>query len=113
MHLVTEVIPKHGYYNSSPFRGEKEEAKGHMKMVMTELEKIVDVMDVEESAKREELIKKRRKVEREREDVERERKRISDQAAAELELPSAPTFTPGEAPVFEVAKSFEGEKQGL
>lgn len=50
-----------------------------MKMVMTELEKIVDVMDVEESAKREELIKKRRKVEREIEEVERERKRISDQ----------------------------------
>ncbi|GMH94096.1 hypothetical protein TrVE_jg6193 [Triparma verrucosa] len=110
MHLVTEVIPKHGYYNSSAFRSEKSSAKQNMKLVMEELEKIVDVMDVEEAAKREELEKKRREAARERERLEQEKKRIDDQAAAELELPSAPTFTPGTAPVFEVAKNLEETK---
>ena len=72
-YLVTDVIPSHGYYNSRKFSEEKQAARTMAKKVIAELQKIADVMDVEESVKQEELAKKLREQRKEKERLEKVR----------------------------------------
>eukprot|EP00520_Triparma_pacifica_P013030 CAMPEP_0118640658 /NCGR_PEP_ID=MMETSP0785-20121206/4870_1 /TAXON_ID=91992 /ORGANISM="Bolidomonas pacifica, Strain CCMP 1866" /LENGTH=203 /DNA_ID=CAMNT_0006532059 /DNA_START=171 /DNA_END=779 /DNA_ORIENTATION=- len=88
-HLVYNVIPEHGYYNSKPFKEQKVLSKKSAGEVLDELEKIVAVMDVEEMQKQVEYERRlaEEKKTRERIEAEIEAKR----AEQDLNLPPPPS----------------------
>ncbi len=95
LYLITSVIPEHNYYMSTKYKDERLESHRLMNSVMERLEAIVQIMDVEETQKKE-AIKEALEKEKEK---ERELKREA-QKQAEVEdmffLPSAPTAAPSE-----------------
>jgi len=94
-HLVFNVIPHHGYYNSKAFSSEKKLSTKSAMEVMGELEKIVAVMDVEEMVKREEL-ERRLSEERERK-LRMEEEMEEKRAEEDLMLPPPPSYDPSKA----------------
>ncbi|GMH63319.1 hypothetical protein TrRE_jg1617, partial [Triparma retinervis] len=88
-HLVYNVIPEHGYYNSKTFREEKLLSNKSAREVMDELEKIVNVMDVEEMQRQAEF--ERRIAEQKKERARIESEMETKRAEQDLNLPPPPS----------------------
>ena len=90
--IVTDVVPKHGYYNSSEFNSEKSRSRRMANTVLDQMEQIVDQMDIEEAERT--LVLNARLLSEKKETARlvlqnemREAKRREEMSAAEKYLP--------------------------
>lgn len=99
LHIVTSVIPSHGYYNSAAYKGQKLSSRKVANAVLEQLGAVVGMMDVEEAERAEQLERKLGEERGERERLEREReleelRRPERTPEEKYLLPTAPVFEP-------------------